>query len=195
MHNPGEREEARSHGACGQSPTAVKDWPHTQYPQIARQAGAEARRDLRGDEAPLLNTDVRGGRGLKLSMIATVTNQGKTRWMLTDGALNHEKLIKFFESLVKGAGKKIFLILDNLGVHHCEPVKAWLAENMDKMAVFYLPNYSSELNPEERLNAESKPVIRSKVPVLTKAKLGGVCISCSLPPRAIVSGATTHREI
>ena len=130
-----------------------------------------------------------------MSMIATVTNQGKTRWMLTDGALNHEKLIKFFESLVKGADKKIFLILDNLGVHHCEPVKAWLAENMDKMAVFYLPNYSPELNPEERLNAESKPVIRSKVPVLTKAKLGGVCISCSLPPRAIVSGATTHREI
>ncbi|WP_309626802.1 transposase, partial [Methylibium sp.] len=101
----------------------------------------------------------------------TVTNQGKARWMIIDGAFNHEKLIEFFESLVKDAGKKIFLILDNLGVHHCKPVKAWLAQNLDKMAVFYLPSYSPELNPEERLNADLKHVIRSKVPVRTKAKL------------------------
>ena len=112
-----------------------------------------------------------GGTRQKLSMIATVTNQGKARWMIIDGAFNHEKLIEFFDSLVKDAGKKIFLILDNLGVHHCKPVKAWLAENLDKMEVFYLPSYSPELNPEERLNADLKHVIRSKVPVRTKAKL------------------------
>ncbi len=69
------------------------------------------------------------------------------------------------------AGKKIFLILDNLGVHHCKPVKAWVAANSDKLEVFYLPSYSPELNPEERLNADLKHVIRSKVPVRTKAKL------------------------
>ena len=46
-----------------------------------------------------------------------------------------------------------------------------MAENLDKMAVFYLPSYSPELNPEERLNADLKHVIRSKVPVRTKAKL------------------------
>ena len=39
------------------------------------------------------------------------------------------------------------------------------------MEVFYLPSYSPELNPEERLNADLKHVIRSKVPVRTKAKL------------------------
>jgi transposase len=37
--------------------------------------------------------------------------------------------------------------------------------------VFYLPCYSPELNPEERLNADLKQAIRSKVPVRTKAKL------------------------
>ena len=35
----------------------------------------------------------------------------------------------------------------------------------------YLPSYSPELNPEERLNADLKHVIRSKVPARTKAKL------------------------
>ena len=46
-----------------------------------------------------------------------------------------------------------------------------MTENPDKMAVFYLPSYSPELNPEERPNADLKHVIRSKVPVRTKAKL------------------------
>ena len=39
------------------------------------------------------------------------------------------------------------------------------------MEVFYLPSYSPELNPEERLNADLKHVIGRKVPVRTKAKL------------------------
>ena len=36
---------------------------------------------------------------------------------------------------------------------------------------FYLPSYSPELNPEERLNANLKHAIGTKVPVRTKAKL------------------------
>ncbi|KAF1016509.1 MAG: hypothetical protein E5299_00536 [Burkholderia gladioli] len=45
--------------------------------------------------------------------------------------------------------KKVFLILDNLKVHHAQPVKAWLAQHLDKIEVFYLPSYSPELNPDE----------------------------------------------
>ena len=173
--------------AYEQSPAAVKAWLDTEYPEIARQAKAQGGEVHLGDETPLVNTDVRGrsfapkgktpvtmaigGTRQKLSMIASVTNQGKARWMIIDGAFNHEMVFEFFESLVKDAGKKIFLILDNLGVHHCKPVKAWVAANSDKMEVFYLLSYSPELNPEERLNADLKQVIRSKVPVRTKAKL------------------------
>lgn len=140
-----------------------------------------------GDKTALVNTDVRGrsfapkgqtpvamavgGTRQKLSMIATVTNQGKARWMIIDGTFNHERLIEFFESLVKDTGKKTFLILDNLRVHHYKPVKAWLAQQKEQMAVFYLPSYSPELNREVHLNADIKHVIRSKVPVRTKAKL------------------------
>jgi len=178
--------------AYEQSPVAVKEWLDTQYPQIANRAKLEGAEVHWGDETALVNTDVRGrsfapkgktpvtlavgGRRQKLSMIATVTNQGKARWMIIDGAFNHERLIEFFESLVKDTGKKIFLILDNLGVHHCKPVKAWLLENSTKMEVFYLPSYSPELNPEERLNADLKHVIRSKVPVRTKAKLQAAAV-------------------
>jgi transposase len=107
-------------------------------------------------------------------MLATVTNQGKARWMIIDEAFNSDRLIEFLEALIKDAGKKVFLILDNLRVHHSKPVKAWVAERQDKIELFYLPSYSPELNPEERLNADLKHAIGTQVPARTKAKLKAV---------------------
>ncbi len=93
-----------------------------------------------GDETALVNTDVRGrsyaprgktpvtmavgGTREKLSMISTVTNQGRANWMIIDGAFNHERLIEFLQALVrdgKRRRKKVFLILDNLGVTTASP--------------------------------------------------------------------------
>lgn len=56
-------------------------------------------------------------------------------------------------------------------MHQCKPLKAWLAERQREIEVFFLPSYSPELNPDERLNADLKRAIGSKVPVRTKAKL------------------------
>lgn len=173
--------------AYEQSPEAVRTWLDATYPGIAERAKQEDAEIHWGDETALVNSDVRGrsyapkgktpvvmavgGTRQKLSMLASVTNQGKARWMIIDGNFNHEKLIEFFEALIADTGRKVFLILDNLGVHHCKPVKQWLAEHSDQLEVFYLPSYSPELNPEERLNADLKHVIRRKVPARTKAKL------------------------
>lgn len=173
--------------AYEQRPEAVQHWLDTQYPAIAQRAKAEGGEIHWGDETALVNTDVRGrsyapagqtpvtytvgGTRQKLSMIATITNQGKTRWMIIDEAFNADKLIEFLQALIDDAGKKVFLILDNLRVHHSKPVKAWVAERQDKIELFYLPSYSPELNPEERLNADLKHAIGTKVPVRTKAKL------------------------
>jgi transposase len=106
-----------------------------------------------------------------LSVISTVTNKGQMRWRIFDGALNTSMLIDFLRRLIKGASKKVFLILDNLRVHHAKPVNAWLAEHADAIEAFYLPSYSPELNPDESLNADLKQAIGSKVPVRTKARL------------------------
>ena len=173
--------------AYEQRPEAVKKWLEEEYPDIEKRAKAEDVEIHWGDETAVVNTDVRGrsyapkgqtpvvyavgGTRQKLSMIATVTNQGKTRWMIIEDAFNSDKLIEFLEALIKDAGKKVFLILDNLRVHHSKPVKAWLEENKEKIECFYLPSYSPELNPEERLNADLKQAIGSKVPARTKAKL------------------------
>lgn len=66
--------------------------------------------------------------------------------------------------------RKCFLILDNLLVHHSKPVKKWAEVHKEKIELFYLPGFSPELNPEERLNADLKHTISTKVPARTKAK-------------------------
>jgi transposase len=173
--------------AYEQRPEAVKQWLDEEYPAIATRARAEKAEIHWGDETALVNTDVRGrsyapagktpvaytvgGTRHKLSMIATVTNRGRAHWMIIDEAFNADRLIEFMQALIKDAGRKVFLILDNLRVHHSKPVKEWAKKNKKKIELFYLPSYSPELNPEERLNADLKQAIGSKVPVRTKEKL------------------------
>ncbi len=53
--------------------------------------------------------------------------------------MNAKVLIKFMRGLIKDSSKKVFLILDNLRVHHAKVVKTWLSEHNDKIEVFHLP--------------------------------------------------------
>jgi len=173
--------------AYEQQPEAVKHWLDESYPAIALQAKTEGAEIHWVDETALVNTDVRGrsfapigktpvtlavgGTRHKLSMIAAVTNQGKMRWMIIDDAFNSDKLIEFMTALITDTDRKVFVIMDNLRVHHSKPVKAWAAERKDKIELFYLPSYSPELNPEERLNADLKQNMGQRVPARTKVKL------------------------
>jgi hypothetical protein len=61
--------------------------------------------------------------------------------MIIDDAFNAERLIEFLDALVKDAGRKVFLILDNLRVHHSKSVKAWVAERQDRIVL------SAQLQP------------------------------------------------
>ncbi len=70
----------------------------------------------------------------------------------------------------------MFLILDNLRVHHGKSVKASAVERQDKIELFHLPSYSPELNPDERLNGNLKQAIGAKVPARTQAKLKSAAI-------------------
>ena len=143
--------------AYEQSPVAVQKWVNEEYPKIAAAAKAEGAEIHWGDETGLRSDDVRG-RGYapkgetpvlriknnrsSLSVISTVTNKGQMRWRIFSGALDARILIDFLKRLIRNAPKKIFLILDNLRVHHAKVVQQWLTENADKIEVFYLPSYS-----------------------------------------------------
>jgi transposase len=172
--------------AYEQSPAVVQKWVNEEYPKIAKRAKHEGAEVQWGDETGLRSDDVRG-RGYapkgqtpvvhananreKLSVISTVTNKGQMRWKVLSGALNARVLIGFMERLVHGRKKRIFLILDNLRVHHSKPVKQWLAEHAAQIEVFYLPSYSPELSPDELLNAGLKQHVTKAAPARTNTAL------------------------
>lgn len=95
-------------------------------------------------------------------MVSTVTNQGKVQFMIYSEAMNAERLIEFLKQLIKSSRRKIYLILDNLKVHHSKVVKEWVEKNEGKIALFFLPSYSPKMNPDEYLNCDLKQGLSAK---------------------------------
>jgi len=69
--------------------------------------------------------------------------------MTVEGSVNAEMFCDFIKRLIKGVDQKVFLILDNLKVHHSRKVKKLVESLQGKIELFYLPAYSPELNPDE----------------------------------------------
>ena len=157
--------------AYEQNDKLVRKWLEEEYPQIKAQAKQENAEIHWGDETGIKNqcqygrsyapkgktpTITQMGKRLSLNMISTITNQGKVRFMTYKGTMNSDMLIKFLIRLTKDKNKKIYLILDNLKVHHSKLVKQWEEKNIAKIALFFLPSYSPEINPDEYLNCDLK---------------------------------------
>lgn len=162
--------------AYDQNPKAVQDWLVTTYPAIAAQAKTEKAKIHWGDETGIQNDayHARGfapkgktpivrlsGKKSRVNMISSITNRGKVRFMLYDENMTAQVLIKFMSRLIKDSKQKVFLILDNLRVHHSKDVKEWQEQHKERIEIFYMPSYSPELNPDEYLNADLKQRIRS----------------------------------
>ena len=85
--------------------------------------------------------------------------------------MNTDILIKFLKRLIRGVGRKVILILDNLKVHHSKALQAWLEEHKAEIEIFYLPSYSPDLNPDELMNSDLKSALSQKPDSRTKGKL------------------------
>jgi hypothetical protein len=72
-------------------------------------------------------------------MISAVTNKSQLRWTTFYALLDATTLVAFLRRLIRGAGKKVFLIMDDLRVHDDRLVQAWLAEHEDEIEAFQLP--------------------------------------------------------
>lgn len=178
--------------AYKQNPKAVKAWLQREYPAIKKRATKEEAEIHWGDETGLCNDSYHGRsyaprgqtpaiklhpRCERVNLISSVTNQGKVRFMVYKDRMNSQTMIKFMRRLVKDADKKIFLIVDNLKVHHSHVVRDWLEEHKDQIEIFFLPSYSPELNPDEYLNCDLKAGVHSGIPARTKADLKQKAIS------------------
>jgi transposase len=173
--------------ALEQRPADVQRWLDVEYPQIQARAKAENAEIYWADEtavkqdtawvrgfAPAGKTPVlpHAARWTHVTMISAITNQGLVRFALHEGSINTDRLIDFMDRLVRDAeGRKVFLILDNLRVHHALAVKEWLATRAEQIEVFYLPSYTPDANPDEYLNRDLKTSLRSQEPKRTRHDL------------------------
>ena len=178
--------------AYEQNPKVVQKWLEEEYPAIEQRAKKEKAEIHWGDETGLRNDSQYGrsyaprgktpavllpARREHISLISTITNQGKVRFMVYENAMNADMLIKFLKRLIKDTDRKVFLILDNLRVHHSKVVREWLESHQDEIELFFLPSYSPELNPDEYLNCDLKTGVHSGIPARTSSQLKAKAIS------------------
>jgi transposase len=163
--------------AYEQQPEHIRKWLDEEYPGIARRARKEKAEILWGDETGISSEDNRGrgyapkgrtpvvhspGKRFSTSMISAITNEGLLRFMVYEGALQTGTFVSFLRRLIKDSGRKIFLIVDNLRVHHATKVGKWLEGHREDVELFFLPPYSPEQNPDEYLNHDIKTHVRQQ---------------------------------
>ena len=150
----------------------VTEWLETRYPEVEKEAKLQGAEIHWADETGIKSHDHRG-RGFalkgktpirkhnpvreKVNMISSITNQGKLRWMCYEESFTYQVFHRFLKRLIMEAeGKKVFVILDNLRVHHSKVIKRWIRRYQHLIQLEYLPSYSPDLNPDEYLNCDLK---------------------------------------
>jgi transposase len=171
---------------------AVRAWLESTYPAIARKAQAQGCEIQWADEtglsrranygrsfAPRGQTPVirRPGKRFSQSMISSLTNQGKLRFMIYEGAIKAPIFLNFLQRLVREAARKLFVIVDNLPVHRAHRVTAWVQNHADQIELFYLPPYAPEHNPDEFLNNDLKQAMARRRTPRDKVALKSSLIS------------------
>jgi len=166
--------------AYQQQPEAVQKWLKDEYPRIRRLAKQNKALIFFGDEAGIRSDHHAGttwavkgktpvvsstGARFGLNLISAVSAQGGFRFMAVRGRVNAVEFIDFMERLIHGVEQKVFLIVDGHPVHKARRVNRFVESHKDRLQLFYLPPYSPELNPDERVwndlknNAVGKQVI------------------------------------
>jgi transposase len=153
---------------------ATKKWLQEEYPSIKKEAKSDNADIWWCDETACqsLPNNLTGyapigthnkpvlthtAKKFKINMISAITHTGKTMFSLYDESITNESFIEFCQKAIdSNNGRKIYLIVDNLRVHHAKAVKKWEEENADKIKLFYLPAYSPDYNPDEYLNQDFK---------------------------------------
>jgi len=169
-----QKPKKKAYEQCSQK---VQKWLEEEYPAIKAQAKQEDAIIYWSDETGIKNQCNHGrsyspkgktpvkefmSKKFSVNMISAITNQGKVQFLLYSDSMNADKFIEFMQQLIKSSSQKIYLIVDNLRVHHCKIVKEWVAENKEKIALYFIPSYSPELNPDEYLNCDLKQGMSAK---------------------------------
>lgn len=171
--------------AWQQDPQLVQTWQDEEYPKIARRAKKENALIFFADEAgirsdnhagttwaPIGQTPVVKATGARfgLNMLSAVNAQGHFRFMTHEGTVTARVFRDFLKRLIDGMERKIFVIVDGHPTHKAKLVKQFVADNAERIELFFLPPYSPELNPDELVWNNVKTRV-AKMAVATKQEM------------------------
>ena len=179
--------------AYERDPEAVEQWLKKDFPAIAARAKAEGGEIHWGDETAAASVE-HYPRGYapkgktpvmvlsqrerhRVNLISAITNQGTVRFMMYRERLTAGVLIRFLQRLINDARRKVFLVLDNLRVHHSRKVREWLEDKGEQIELFFLPSYAPDLNPDEYLNCDLKAQLNAAEPVRSSDQMGKKVLS------------------
>jgi len=157
--------------AYERDPVAVRRWLRKQYPAILALARREQATIFWGDETGMRSDHQAGrswgrrgqtpvipgtGKRFRCNMISALTNRGKLAFMVFERTFTGTVFVKFLRQLLRHAGRKVFLIVDEHPVHVAAAVERWAERHRQRLRLFFLPGYSPDLNPDELLNQDVK---------------------------------------
>ena len=100
-------------------------------------------------ETPKLK--VTGDRG-SIAVSSAISPAGRMVFRIEKGRVTSKTFIDFLKQIIKNhPWRKIIVIVDNSPTHTAKAVKDFVEENKNKIAVYYLPTYSPDLNPDEEV--------------------------------------------
>jgi transposase len=129
-------------------------------------------------------TGTRGG----VSAMSALSGQGRLLFRLFDKRICSGEVIYFLDQMLRfHKGRHLVVVMDQAPPHTSQMTMAYI-ENQPRLHVFYLPKYSPDWNPDEKvwnhlkhheLKAH-KARTRDELKALTKAKLKGMSRNPSL---------------
>jgi len=153
--------------AYEQDPEKVTAWKEKTFPEIQARAKKEGASIFFADEssvrtdyhagttwAPVGRTPVvqSTGKRRSISMVSAVSPRGELHFDIQDQGITAEDFLIFCKKLISDAGRPVFLILDNSQVHRAKILREYAKEEAGgKLTLFFLPPYSPDLNPDERV--------------------------------------------
>jgi transposase len=144
----------------------VERWLQEDYPRIRRLARRNKATIFFGDEAGVRSDHHAGttwaikgktpvvsstGARFGLSLISAVSAQGEFRFMTIKGRVGATRFIEFIKRLLHNVPRMVFLIVDGHPAHKAKSVRRFAESVKDRFRLFFLPPYSPELNPDERV--------------------------------------------
>jgi len=178
--------------AYQQKPEVVQQWLKKEYPRIQSMARRMKAQIFFGDEAGVRSDHHAGttwavkgktpivsstGARFGLNMISAVSAQGEFRFMVVKGRVASAQFIEFIKRLIQGTKRMIFLIVDGHPSHKSRKVANYIKTIKKRFRLFFLPPYSPELNPDERVWNDLKNNGVGRQAISSPEQLHGAVIS------------------